>query len=239
MRFVEAEASMANRHDGRGITTSHETLARMVGMSKITARRARALMEALECLVTVRTGRYLFHLERLEATALHGGRQLRVASVRALHVPQIVESVPNEHLATASRFNPSTHLVKSPPKRGKPHSEPAPRAQQRQNRPKFVPGADQPRSPRLQHLAAALVRHLPWMDTEHQSTLRVQRIVHRSGWDADLHGYNDLLRIWQLVDAGLDQIPKETRADVNDPEAYLVIRMKIAAAYLRWHPLDH
>jgi hypothetical protein len=64
MRFVEAEASMANRRDGRGITTSHETLARMVGMSKITARRARALMEALDCLVTVRTGRYLFHLER-------------------------------------------------------------------------------------------------------------------------------------------------------------------------------
>jgi len=235
MRFVEAEASMANRHDGRGITTSHETLARMVGMSKITARRARALMEALECLVTVRTGRYLFHLERLEATALHGGRQLRVASVRALHVPQAVESVPNEHLATASRFNPSTHLFKSPPRRGKPHSEPAPRAQQRQKRAKFVPGAYQPRSLPLQRLAARLVNRLPWLPNE-LSTLRVQRIVHRSGFDADRYSYADLLYIWQAVDAGLDQTPKNA-GDVTDPEAYLVVRMKIAAAYALWHPL--
>jgi hypothetical protein len=235
MRFVEAEASMASRHDGRGITTSHETLARMVGMSKITARRARALMESLECLVTIRTGRYLFHLERLEATALHGGRQLRVASVRALNVPQILESVPNEHLATASRFNPSTHLVKSNPRSGKPHSEPASRAQQRQKRAKIVPGADQPRSLPLQRLAARLVSSIPWLPDD-LSTLRVQRIVHRSGFDADRFSYGDLIAIWQAIDEGMGQTPKNA-GEVNDPEAYLVVRMKLAALHARWHGL--
>jgi hypothetical protein len=236
MKCVEAEASMASRRDGRGITTSHETLARMIGMSKITARRARALMEALDCLVTVRTGRYLFHLERLAATAHHGGKQLRMASIRALNMPKLLESVPNEHLATASRFNPPTHLVKSNPRSGKPHSEPAPRAQQRQKRAKFVPGADQPRPLPLQRLAARLVSNIPWLPND-LSTLRVQRIVHRSGFDTEQFSYADLITIWQSVDKGVGQTPKNA-GEVNDPEAYLVARMKIATAYARWHRND-
>jgi hypothetical protein len=235
MKCVEAEASMASSRDGRGITTSHDTLARMIGMSKITARRARALMEALDCLTTVQTGRYLLHLERLQATAHHGGKQLRAASVRALNMPKIFESVPNEHLATASRFNPSTHLVKSNPRSGKPHSEPAPRAQQRQKRAKFVPGADQPRSLPLQRLAARLVSSIPWLPDD-LSTLRVQRIVHRSGFDADRFFYGDLIAMWQAIDESMGQTPKNA-GDVKDPEAYLVVRMKLAALHARWYGL--
>lgn len=233
MVCVEAEASMASARDGRGITTSHDTLARMIGMSKITARRARALMEALDCLTTVQTGRYLLHLERLEATAHHGGKQLRAASVRALNMPKILQSVPNEHLATASRFNHSSHLVKSNPKSGKPHSEPAPRAQQRQKQAKFVPGADQPRPLPLQRLAARLVEGIPWLP-ETLSALRVQQIVHRSGFDTERFTYADLIGIWERVDGDLGQSPKND-GEVRDPEAYLVVRMKMASVYARWH----
>ncbi|WP_148053733.1 hypothetical protein [Frigoribacterium sp. PhB118] len=232
MAFAEAEASMAT-HDGRGITTSHDTLARMVGMSKITARRARALMEALGCLATVEPGRYLDRLERLAATALHGGDQRRAASVRGLTMPEIHDSALNEHLAVASRFNPSTYLVKSNPRSGKPHSEPASRAQPRQKPAKFVPGADQPRSLPLQRLAARLVSSLPWLPDD-LSTLRVQRIVHRSGFDADRFSYGDLIAIWQAIDESMGQMPKNA-GDVNDPEAYLVVRMKLAALHARWY----
>jgi len=235
MKFAEAEASMAGARDGRGITTSHDTLARMVGMSKITARRARALMEALGCLATVEPGRYLTRVERLAATARHGGQQLRAASVRALTMPEIHDSALNEHLATALRFNPTAHPLNSTPRRGEPHSEPAPRAQQRQKRAKIVPGADQPRPLPLQRLAARLVNSIPWLPDD-LSTLRVQRIVHRSGFDADRFSYGDLIAIWQAVDEGMGQTPKNT-GEVNDPEAYLVVRMKIAALHARWYGL--
>jgi hypothetical protein len=235
MKFAEAEASMAGARDGRGITTSHDTLARMVGMSKITARRARALMEALGCLATIEPGRYLTRVERLAATARHGGQQLRAASVRALTMPEIKDSALNEHLATASRFNPTTHSLNNSPKRGKPHSGPAPRAQQRQKRAKFVPGADQPRSLPLQRLAARLVSSIPWLPND-LSTLRVQQIVHRSGFDADRFSYGDLIAIWQAIDESMGQTPKNA-GDVNDPEAYLVVRMKLAALHARWYGL--
>ena len=233
MKFAEAEASMAGDRDGRGITTSHETLARMVGMSKITARRARALMEALGCLATVEPGRYLTRVERLAATARHGGQQLRAASVRALTMPEIKDSALNEHLATASRFNPTTHSLNNSPKRGKPHSEAASRPQHRRKQAKFSPGADQPRSLPLQRLAARLVQGLPWLP-DAVSTLRVQRIVYRSGFDADRYTYGDLIRLWAVIDRELGQTPKDV-GTVNDPEAYLVVRMKLAANYVRWH----
>jgi hypothetical protein len=235
MKFAEAEASMASNRDGRGITTSHDTLARMVGMSKITARRARALMESLGCLATIEPGRYLTRVERLAATARHGGQQLRAASVRALTMPEIHDQALNEHLATASRFNPTTHPLKSNPRRGKPHSEPAPRAQQRQKRTKFVPGSDQPRSLPLQRLAARLVSSIPWLPDD-LSTLRVQRIVHRSGFNANQFTYGDLIAIWQTIDESMGQTPKNA-GDVDDPEAYLVVRMKLAALHAHWYGL--
>jgi len=233
LAFARAEASTANRRTGRNIATSHDTLARLVGMSKITARRARALMEALGCLVTIRTGRYLFHLERLEAAALHGGKQLRAASLRALNMPVIVGFAQNEHLATASRLHPSTHPLNSYPRRGKPHSEAASRPQHRRKQAKFTPGADQPRSLTLQRLAARLVQGLPWLP-DSLSTLRVQRIIYRSGFDADRYTYGDLIRLWAVIDGELDQTPKDA-GTVNDPEAYLVVRMKLAVNYVRWH----
>ncbi|HAQ9631341.1 TPA: hypothetical protein IYE65_003016, partial [Enterococcus faecium] len=100
---------------------------------------------------------------------------------------------------------------------------------------KFVPGADQPRSLPLQRLAARLVSNIPWLPDD-LSTLRVQRIVHRSGYDADRFSYGDLIAMWQAIDESLGQTPKNA-GDVNDPEAYLVVRMKLAALHVRWHGL--
>ncbi|HAQ9640087.1 TPA: NAD-glutamate dehydrogenase [Enterococcus faecium] len=76
---------------------------------------------------------------------------------------------------------------------------------------------------------------IPWLPDD-LSALRVQRIVHRSGFDADRYSYTDLIHIWQAVDAGLDQTPKNA-GDVTYPEAYLVVRMKLAATYALWHPV--
>jgi hypothetical protein len=232
MAFVEAEAATANRHTGRNVATSHDTLARTVGRAKITARRARALMEALGCLVTIRTGRYLLALERLEAADHHGGQQLRAASLRALNMPETLETVTNEHLATASRLNPSTYQLKYSPKSGKPHSEAAPRPQHRRKRAKFQPGPYEPRPLALQKLAAQLVYEIPWLPHD-TSTLRVQRTIHRSGFDAGRFSYADLICIWFELDKELNQTPKEA-GTVNDPEAYLASRMKLATNYARW-----
>lgn len=232
MAFVSAEAATANRHTGRNIATSHDTLARTVGRAKITARRARALMEALGCLVTIRTGRYLLALERLEASDHHGGQQLRAASLRALNMPETLASVTNEHLATASRLHPSTYQPKYSPKSGKPHSEAASRPQHQRKRAKFQPGPYEPRPLALQKLAAALVHEIPWLPRD-TSTLRVQRIIYRSGFDAERFSYADLIRVWFELDKELHQTPKEA-GTVNDPEAYLAARMKLAANYVRW-----
>jgi len=232
MAFVAAEAATANRHTGRNIATSHDTLARTVGRAKITARRARALMEALGCLVTIRTGRYLLALERLEAADHHGGQQLRAASLRALNMPETLETVTNEHLATASRLNASTYQLKHSPKSGKPHSEAATRPQHRRKRAKFQPGPYEPRPLALQKLAAQLVYEIPWLPRD-TSTLRVQRIIYRSGFDGERFRYADLIRIWFELDKELRQTPKEAGA-VNDPEAYLATRMKLATNYVRW-----
>jgi hypothetical protein len=232
MDFVAAEAVTANRHTGRNVATSHDTLARTVGRAKITARRARALMEALGCLVTIRTGRYLLALERLEASDHHGGQQLRAASLRALNMPEILGSVTNEHLATASRFNPSTYQLKHSPKSGKPHSEAATRPQHRPRRAKFQFGPYEPRPLALQKLAARLVYEIPWLPRD-TSTLRVQRIIYRSGFKAQQFSYTDLIRIWFELDKELHQTPKESGA-VKDPEAYLAARMKLATNYIHW-----
>jgi hypothetical protein len=61
--------------------------------------------------------------------------------------------------------------------------------------------------------------------------------VHRSGFDAARYGYADLLAIWQAIDEGMGQTPKNA-GDVNDPEAYLVVRMKLAALHARWYGLQ-
>lgn len=76
LRFCEVEADSAHRRHGRHVATSHETLAQRLGMSKITARRARQLMGLLDCSVTLRTGRNLTVAEGLAATESHGGRTL-------------------------------------------------------------------------------------------------------------------------------------------------------------------
>lgn len=232
LKAIRAEAEFANRRTGRGVATSHETLARALGMSVSTARRARDLMIALDCAVRVVTGRYLTVQERVEATALHGGVQLRAASVRALVIPKNVAEVKNEQLATASRFNPSTHPLKDSPRRGKPHSEAASRPQHRRKRAKFEPGPIEPRPLPLQKLADALVTNIPWLPDD-LSVLRVQRIIYRSGFDAVRFGYSDLIRIWFELDKEMRQVPKN-RGEVKEPEAYLASRMKLAALYVRY-----
>lgn len=93
------EACVADSRTGRDVATAHATVAKLVGCSVATVRRARKALELLEMAATVMQGRYLTTSERAEAHAHHGGRQRRIASLRALSIPQYVaDIIRNEHL---------------------------------------------------------------------------------------------------------------------------------------------
>ena len=232
LRFCEVEAESAHRRNGRRVATSHETLARRLGMSKITARRARQLMELLECSVTLRTGRYLTVAERLAATETHGGRQLRAASVRALVIPLTVQSVQNEHLASSRSRRGLTRVLKSKTKRGKPHSEAAARPQQRQGQAKFVPGAHEARPLALLRFADELVRRMPWLSNDEGALHRfhVANIVQRERFDFERYSAGDLIDMWSAMDRAADResLPAST---VRNPLGLLRRQIKLARVW--------
>lgn len=81
------DAATADASSGRGVATSHETVAKRVGMSSRHVRTARRIMEKLGMAVTIVLGRHLSPAERADARAAHGGYQEAAASVRALTMP--------------------------------------------------------------------------------------------------------------------------------------------------------
>lgn len=107
---------MADRSSGRGVATSHHTVAAALGMSAKTVQRARALLETLGLAVTVAEGRYLYKAEREAARAAHGGHQLRAASLRALTMPAR-RSVENVQLPRRGETTHLTHLLDNSTKR--------------------------------------------------------------------------------------------------------------------------
>jgi len=161
LRVARAEWLSADVATGRGITTAHETLALDLGMSKRHVQRCRELLELLGFAVTVEVGRYLTRAEREAAHQVHGGRQDRAASVRALTLPK-KKAVENVHLPFPRKGSSISPVIKNSPRRASAQKEAAPRLQ---------PGSKKenwksPRSPRpigVQRLAAGLVKLLPWL----------------------------------------------------------------------------
>ncbi|PPF64722.1 hypothetical protein C5E16_14275 [Clavibacter michiganensis] len=229
LRFCEVEAESAHRRNGRHVATSHETLAARVGMSKITARRARQLMALLDCSVTLRQGRYLTTAERLAATAVHGGQQLRAASVRALTIPRNVPAQSNEHLASSPSGRAARPVLKSQPRRGKPHSEAASRPLRRRKGAKFVPGSDRPRPLALLRFADELVRRMPWLSTDEgeHHRLHVCNIVQREAFDFERYSAADLIDMWTAMNRaqGRESLPSK---NVKNPLGYLRQQVKAA-----------
>lgn len=89
------DARTADARSGRGVSTSHETVAKRVGMSSRHVRTARRIIEKLGMAVTIVLGRHLSPAERADARAAHGGYQEAAASVRALTMPAPASTDPH------------------------------------------------------------------------------------------------------------------------------------------------
>lgn len=178
LRVARADWLAADADTGRGVTTAHETVAAALGMCGKTVQRARALMESLGFAATVIEGRYLTRAERHEAHAAHGGRQLRMASTRALITPRPVTtiaaaptsietfgSVENVQLPRRRSLTSTAPAKKHSPTRGEPRSEAASRQPRRRSDAKrsTTGRPTVPRSIELQRFAASLAHRIPWL----------------------------------------------------------------------------
>ena len=86
-RVARMDAAAADTTTGRNVRTAHATVARALGCSVDTVRRARRVLRDLGFSVEVMRGRYMTTEEREAATREHGSRQRRFASTRCLTIP--------------------------------------------------------------------------------------------------------------------------------------------------------
>jgi hypothetical protein len=175
LAVANADRLAADGATGRGVATAHETVAQRLGMSAKTVERARTLMQRLGFAVTIVEGRYLTRAERAAAHAVHGGRQVRAASLRALTVPRsqdLPQAVENVELPRRGSLNSSTYLPEIHTTQAHAPAEAATRQPRttggRKTRNQFRSRA--PRSILLQRFAAELcskpspgARRLPWL----------------------------------------------------------------------------
>lgn len=159
LRVAQMDAQCADRLTGRGVTTSHASVARQLGMSDRTVGTARRLLEKLGLAVTVVMGRHLSPAERREAKRAHGGYQEAAASVRAMTIPESTRTVESFHLPRSGSVLEESHDQRWSPTRARARETAAPRPKLRrksQSRPQS------PRSPRpvaLQQFAWMIARN--------------------------------------------------------------------------------
>lgn len=188
LRVAQEDMRSADVGTGRGVTTAHQTVAERLGMCKRTVQRAREILLLLGLSAVVIEGRYLHGSERVAAQLAHGGRQLRMASTRALVMPRdaalraacespapglrrsskvggILRSVENVHLPRRRPVALTGPVKKIPPTRGEPRSEAASRQPGRRSntRRSSIGRPAVPRPIELQRFAAALAQRIPWL----------------------------------------------------------------------------
>lgn len=117
MKVARADAKTADGRTGRGVRTSHETVARKLGVSRDAVRHARYVLEAIGMSVTVVQGRYLTAGERATAHAHHGGRQRRIASTRHLTMPRGMAQIVARHLPRSGSARPTSLESSNSPRR--------------------------------------------------------------------------------------------------------------------------
>ena len=117
MRVARHDAKTADGRSGRGVRTSHETVARQLGVSRDAVRHARYVLEAIGMSVTVVQGRYLTTAERVAAHKHHGGRQRRIASTRHLTMPRGMAQALARHLPRSGSVKPSPLESSKSPRR--------------------------------------------------------------------------------------------------------------------------
>lgn len=154
------DAETADSATGRNVTTSHATVARALGLSARTVRKARSVLVSIGLARVLAVGRHLRAHERVEATATHGGRQIKAASTRAMTIP-----APNSPTTPLWMKQMRGHL----PRRGSVRSNPPSRriTNARAQRARVRTAAAKtknlaaPASMSAQRLAAQLVARLP------------------------------------------------------------------------------
>lgn len=153
------DAQCADRLTGRGVTTSHASVARQLGMSDRTVGTARRLLEKLGLAVTVVMGRHLSPAERRQAKRSHGSYQEAAASVRAMTIPESARIVESFHLPRSGSVLEEPHDQRWSPTRARARETAAPRPKLRR---KSRSHPDSPRPPRpiaLQELAWRIARN--------------------------------------------------------------------------------
>lgn len=145
MRVARDDARSADWRTGRGVSTSHETVARRLGMSSRTVGTARRLLERLGLSVTMVRGRHLSPAERSLARSVHGRYQQAAASVRALTVPAAARMpVESFHLPRSGSVGKETHLPAGSPTRAHTRETAATRPKQKKKRSTRSPRAPRP-----------------------------------------------------------------------------------------------
>ncbi|WP_104081106.1 hypothetical protein [Cryobacterium sp. Y11] len=220
LRVARADWLSADVATGRGVSTAHETVAAELGMSGKTVQRARELLETLGFSVTIAVGRYLTRRERTTAHQVHGGRQYRAASLRALTLPK-KKPVENVQLPSPREGKSLSPVVKSSPTRARARRPVASLPPQGSTKHKRRGHDRKPRPFIDQRLAAELVTRLPWLNKgRHIGTVSLfLRRLGVTGHDWTAHG---LL-------AAVDQFCASTGARNVDPRAH-----RDPAAYLAW-----
>jgi len=202
--IARADASSADYGTGRGVATSNESVAARVGCCAKTVQRARVMLTDAGFYVTVAEGRYLFNHEREQACRLHGGAQLRAASVRALTLPKWA-AVQNVHLPAVGRVKPSSPVNNFPPTRAAARSDAATRRGAETKRPsagrRRRRRTSQPPSESMLLFAAQLTGRLPWL--RHNHRLAVCAVIARAGWPVDQLDVDDLLTLHEQRNAQL------------------------------------
>lgn len=145
LRVAQMDAQSADRRTGRGVSTSHASVARQLGMSDRTVGTARRLLERLGLAVTVVMGRHLSPAERRLAKRTHGGYQEAAASVRAMTVPAAARAVESFHLPRSGSVPEESHDQRWSPTRARARETAAPRPKLRR---KSRSRPEPPRSPR-------------------------------------------------------------------------------------------
>jgi len=214
LRVARADWLAADSRTGRGVATSHQTVATQLGMSAKTVKRCRDLLIALGFAVVIAEGRHLEAAERAEAKKLHGREQDRAASLRALTIPRPtapVENVTPPRRGSVKSTSYSSEMVKHQRARArvagnlplKPSSRPAGAQNTAAARPSNdksnPPPAPRGRTPwpRAQfEFAVELQRRVPSLHGQKAGTICL--ILQRAGIDTSRWTVSELLHAIDL-----------------------------------------
>lgn len=166
------DAKTADTTTGRNVRTSHATVAKALGCSVDTVRRARRVLRDLGWAVEITRGRYMTQAERILASLRKNTYQNRFASNRALTIPARARAVHPYPEGVKKISHKPSRVLPSSRSRGAGTRTPQPKAR-RAPRPSVAVG--------LQKLTARLVNRLPWLDRGDQHLLGLARSLERCG----------------------------------------------------------